>query len=167
MNYATNTESKATTTLTENRYLCFSLADEEYAIPLLSVREVIAVPEITPVPYTPPHFLGIMNLRGQVISVMDLRHKFNIKSKNSSETAVIICQFEGFSIGVVVDSVNSVLTPSAENLSPKPEMQSQKATDYITGVYRKEKRLVLFLDIAKTLNVDDHKAISGGLKNAA
>lgn len=58
------------------KFLGFSLGTEEYAIPLLSVKEVIALPEITPVPFSPPHFLGIINLRGQIISVMDLRKKF-------------------------------------------------------------------------------------------
>ena len=152
--------------LTESRYLCFSLGSQEYAIPLLTVREVIAMPEITSVPFTPPYFLGIMNLRGQVISILDLRQKFNIKPKEATETAVVICQFDGFSIGVVVDSVNSVLAPEPEMISPKPEMSGQKNSEYITSVYRKENELILLLDIAKTLNVDDHKAITNSKQSS-
>jgi purine-binding chemotaxis protein CheW len=147
-----------------DRYLCFSLGSEEFAIPLLSVKEVIAVPDVTPVPFTPTHFLGIMNLRGQVISVLDLRQKFGIKPNNSNETAVIICDLDPLCIGVVVDSINSVLAPASADISDKPDIQSDKSTEYILGVYRKDKRLVLFLDISKTLSVEDKKATLKGAK---
>ena len=91
------------------RYLCFSLGEETFAIPLLSVREVIAVPEITRVPQTPAHFMGIMNLRGQVISILDLRTKMGIKVQKTSETPVIICDLSPLCVGVVVDSIQAVL----------------------------------------------------------
>lgn len=141
------------------RYLSFSLGHEEYAVPLLAVREVIALPDITPVPYTPPHFLGIMNLRGQVISIIDLRLKFNIKVENTTETAVIICDVGTTSLGVVISSVNSVLALDPEEISAKPEIQSYKNTDYITGVTRRDKKLILLLDINKALSVEEHAAI--------
>lgn len=149
------------------RHLSFSLGDEEYAVPLLSVKEVIAIPEITPVPHTPPYFLGIMNLRGQVISVMDLRLKLGIKANPGAETTIIICDLKPYSIGLVVDSVNSVLNPVAERLNAKPEIQSNRPTDYITGVYQNGEELVLFLNIAKTLNLDDQKAVQSAAKKAA
>jgi len=142
------------------RYLGFSLGAEEYAIPLLTVKEVIAMPEITPIPQTPPYFLGIMNLRGQVISILDLRQKFNIKSQNTQETAVVICELGSLCIGVVVDSINSVLSPSEKDISEKPEIESKISTDYITGVFRKDKRLVLFLDVPKALSLEDKNAIN-------
>ena len=145
-----------------DRFLSFSLGTEEYAIPLLSVREVIAMPEITPVPQTPAHFLGIMNLRGQVISVMDLRAKLTIKPNPSAETAIIICDLKPSSVGVVVDSINSVLSPSAEEISERPEIQSSRATEYIQGVFRHQDRLVLLLDVGKTLNLQDQQAIARG-----
>jgi purine-binding chemotaxis protein CheW len=153
------------------RFLSFSLGAEEYAIPLLAVREVIAMPEYTPVPYTSPYFLGIMNLRGQVISVMDLRQKLGVKAGKDVETTVIICDLSGISIGVVVDSVNTVLSPNPDEVAPKPEIQSSRTTDYITGVYRKDKKLILFLDLSKSLNLEDQNAIkrsaSNGTKTAA
>jgi purine-binding chemotaxis protein CheW len=142
-----------------DRYLSFNLGVEEYAVPLLAVREVIAMPEYTPVPYTPPYFLGIMNLRGQVISIMDLRQKLGVKPLQQAETTVIICDLGGASIGVVVDSVNTVLSPKAEEISPKPEIQSSRPTDYITGVFRKERKLILFLDLTRSLSLEDQNAI--------
>lgn len=150
-----------------DRYLCFSLGSEEFAIPLLCVKEVIAVPDVTPVPFTPSHFLGIMNLRGQVISVMDLRQKFGIKANQTNETAVIICDLNTLCIGVVVDSINSVLAPAPGDISEKPDIQSDRSTEYILGVYRKEKRLVLFLDISKSLSVEDKKALQKSIKQIA
>jgi purine-binding chemotaxis protein CheW len=141
------------------RFLSFSLGAEEYAVPLLAVREVIALPEYTPVPYTPSYFLGIMNLRGQVISIMDLRQKLGIKPGIDTETAVIICDLNGASIGVVVDSVNTVLNPDHADISEKPEIQSNRPTDYITGVYRKDKKLILFLDLSRSLSLEDHAAV--------
>ncbi|MBC7692182.1 MAG: purine-binding chemotaxis protein CheW [Methylotenera sp.] len=142
------------------RYLSFCLGQEDYAIPLLAVREVIAVPDITPIPFTPPYFLGIMNLRGQVISVLDLRQKFNIKPQAGSETAVIICDLSPLSLGVVVDSINSVLAPNATDIAPKPEIQSSKSSDYITGVVKKDDRLILLLDIARCLSSEDQAALN-------
>jgi len=143
-----------------DRYLCFSLGAEEYAIPLLSVKEVIALPDITPVPQTVPYFLGIMNLRGQVISVTDLRLKLSIKPNQTSETAVIICDLAPNCIGFVVDSINSVMSSSPEDISKKPDIQSQVSTDYIQSIYRNKDRLVLILDIAKTVTSSDHQLMA-------
>jgi purine-binding chemotaxis protein CheW len=139
-------------TSTNSRFLVISIGKEEYAIPLLNVREVIAYPEITPTPHSPAHFLGIMNLRGQVISIVDLRLKFGIKSANSEETTVVILDLEDGALGIVVDSVNSVLTAAQSQLSEPPEMESTKNSEYITSVYRKEASLILVLDIARSLS---------------
>lgn len=149
-----------------SRYISFSLGPEEYAIPLLDVREVIAVPETTPVPFTPPHFLGIMNLRGQVISVIDLRSKLGIKPVTSAENAVIICDIGTTCLGVLVDSINSVVSPDEGQLSPKPEIESQKSTEYIHSIYRKSDRLVLIIDLKRALTGEDRKAISAGSATA-
>jgi purine-binding chemotaxis protein CheW len=147
-----------------DRFLSFSLGAEEYAIPLLVVKEVIAVPDITSVPFTPPHFLGIMNLRGQVISVIDFRAKLGIKPQPKSETAVIICDLAPLCLGVVVDSINSVVAPTSGEVSAKPSIQSTRNTDYITGVYRRDKQLVLLVDIAKALSVEDLQAMAAGAR---
>lgn len=149
------------------RYLEFALGQECYAIPLLSVREVIAVPNTTPVPYTPAHFIGIMNLRGQVISIVDLRKKLGITAKgDEAETAVIIVDLDPIFVGVIVDSVNTVLALSTKDISPPPEIESSKNTDYITGVYRQGEKISIMMNIGKVLDVADYKAINKG-KSAA
>ena len=141
------------------RFLNFNLGSEQYAISLRTVREVIAMPEITPIPHSQPHFLGIMNLRGQVISIVDLRLKFGIKSKSDAETAVIICDLSPYCLGVVVDSVNAVQCPSPSELSDKPQVQSSRNSDYITGIYRKDERLIVLIDLMKTLSLEDRRSM--------
>lgn len=136
------------------RFLCFSLDSEEYAIPLLGVREVIAMPDITPVPQTPGYFLGIMNLRGQIISVIDLRMKFGLKADRSEETCVIICDFASVALGVVVSSVNNVLALLPNQVGNKPELSSVAGGTFVKGVVKREHRLVLLIDLAAALGVE-------------
>lgn len=149
-----------------SRFIEFSLGREDYAIPLLMVREVISVPDTTPIPKSPGHFLGIMNLRGQVISVVDLRKKLKIEAKQDKEEAVIIVDIGGMNIGVVVDSINKVLAFSSDEVSEMPEVENQINTHFIFGVYKKENALTVLLDIAKVLDLTDLEAISG-VKKAA
>ena len=140
------------------RYMSFSLGEEEYAVPLLQVREVIALPEVTVVPQTPSYFLGIMNLRGQVISVIDLRLKLGFKAGKTKETAVIIFDLGQAKIGVVVDTVNNVLSPTAEDISDRPA-GSGNQHEYIAGIYRRTDKLVFLIDMAKALNMTDLAAV--------
>lgn len=141
------------------RYLCFCLGDEEFAIPLLQVKTVTGLPDVTRVPNTPGYFMGIMNLRGQIISVLDLRKKFNVKPVDRGETAVIIVEVGSHQIGLVVDAINSVLSPAHEELQPRPEMMNGKSSEFVTSVYAIEKRIVLILDVLKALGADDRQAI--------
>ena len=140
----------------EERHLEFSLGKEQYAIPLLKVREVIAVPKTTPIPHTPNHFVGIMNLRGQVISVIDTRKKLGIpvSENKESEIAVIIVDLSPIFLGVIVDSVNKVLSLAPSDVSPPPAMDG-KNLKYITGVYRTEERMTIMMDIGKALDIND------------
>jgi purine-binding chemotaxis protein CheW len=138
-----------------DRYMSFSLGKEEYAIPLLSVREVIAMPTVTPIPGAPAHFVGIMNLRGQVISIVDLRKKLGIKPESTDETAVIICDLAPVYIGVVVDAINQVIGPAPEELSDKPDLQAGRSAEHIKAIYRTEDSMVLLIDVAKALGVED------------
>lgn len=141
--------------MTIDRFLCFQLGSEEFGIPLLGVKEVLGVPDITPVPFAPNHLIGIMNLRGQVISLIDLRSKFGIKSRPLNECSVVICDLEVTSVGIVVDSIESVIAPVPENLAPKPEIEGRNTSEYITAIYRKDGRMVLLLDVAKALSLID------------
>ena len=138
-----------------NRFLCFTLGADDFAMPLLSVREVIGFPELTPIPQAPAYFLGMMNLRGQVISVVDLRIKLGVKGTKGAETSVIIIDLGEHFLGLVVDSVNSVISPTKDEISPPPDLSRTPASEFVTSVYRKENRLVLILDIIRVLSKED------------
>lgn len=149
----------------EITFLEFDLGTESYGVKLLSVKEVITVPETTPLPNGPTHFNGIMNLRGQIISIVDLRKKLGIKSKEGrSEEAVVIVDFENVSVGLVVDSINKVLSFGIDELVEIPEILSQVNSQYIHGVYRGEDKLTLVLDLGKIFNLEELKILS---QNAA
>lgn len=135
-------------------FLQFDLGQESYGVKLLSVKEVITVPDVTPLPNGPSYFQGIMNLRGQIISIVDLRKKLGIKSKESiEEEAVVIVDFDGVSIGLIVDSINRVLSVNLADLVEIPEVQSQVNSKFIQGVHRGEDKLTLVLDLAKIFNL--------------
>jgi len=150
------------------RYLEFALGHEGFAIPLLQVRELISVPETTPIPYSPAHFLGIMNLRGQVISVVDLRKKMKLKEGDEhAENAVIIMEIGGVNMGVVVDSINKVLAFPRSEVAKVPEIGTQVNAEYIEGIYKNGDDLVVLLDLAKVLSLTDLKLAKQQVQAAA
>jgi purine-binding chemotaxis protein CheW len=152
----------------KSRFLCFILGKEKFAMPLLQVKEVIANTETTNIPQAAPHFRGIMNLRGQVISIIDLRVKLKVgKPESTPETTIVILDVNGMSLGVVVDSVSSVTTFDSSNISEPPVHDSSAKTDYIFGVARHEKDLTLLIDLKKVLNTDDLKTMKSQTSKVA
>jgi purine-binding chemotaxis protein CheW len=162
MSFLRNSNEKvAKKTNNISRYLEFNLGDERFAIPLLTVREVIAVPETTKVPFTPDYYLGVMNLRGQVLSVIDLRRRMHITPLgDSSETAVIITDLGFTHLGVVVDSINRVLAVDGTDFAPPPEIEKNSLTRFVTGCYKSDQNLVLFLDVNKILDQQDQELLA-------
>ncbi len=140
------------------RFIQFDLGSENYGIKLLSVKEVIPMPDTTPMPNAPSHFIGIMNLRGQIISIIDLRKRLGVKPKTEGlEEAVIIVEYDGVGIGVVVDSINKVLNININDIAEVPEIGSKVNGKYIQGVYRVDDKLTIMLDLRKVLNIEDIK----------
>ena len=137
------------------RFLCFNLGEQEYAIPLASVKQVIAVPEFTPIPEAPSYFVGLANLRGKVIATLDLAKKLSIPNKLTSERATIILNTGEQNIGVNVDAVNNVFTPDHKDLSPRPDCDPNVRTEYIISVYRRDNVMILLIDIANALGLGD------------
>lgn len=150
------------------RYLVFSLAQEEYAVPLLAVKEVIGMTETTPIPFAPSYFKGVINLRGQVISVVDLRVKLNLtKPPKVNESSIIILDLAPLCLGVIVDSIDSVIPLSSKDLSPAPDVETSINKSCLTCIARKDKRLILVLDMKATLNVQDMAVLEPHQKQAA
>lgn len=137
----------------DNKYLNFSLAEEKFAMPLFLVKEVISTHKITVLPNVPNYCKGIINLRGQVIPIIDLKQKMKLPSpaNKSTESSMIILTLEDNTIGVIVDSVDSVLEFKAEIMSDVPSAQDIKA-EYIMGVAKIQEKMILILDMNKILN---------------
>lgn len=152
----------------EGKYLTFSLADEEYGIGILKIKEIIGMMPVTTVPQTPDFVKGVINLRGKVIPVMDLRLRFSIESIDYTErTCIIVVEIEGangsIQIGIVVDSVSEVLNINGEDIEDTPTFGSKLNTEYILGMAKMEGGVKILLDIDRVLSEGE----IANLENAA
>lgn len=145
------------------RYLEFKLGEENYAIPLLQVRELISVPETTSVPFSQKYYVGIMNLRGQVISIIDLRTRLGVTPSESSEEAVIIVEFGQLCLGIIVDNICKVLSVDEEQIQEVASVETKKS-DRLNKVYRHNESLIQLIELEAILNIDE---ITGMAKKAA
>jgi purine-binding chemotaxis protein CheW len=138
------------------KYLTFDLAEEEYGLEILRVREIIGMMEITPVPRTPDFVLGVINLRGKVIPVLDLRLKFGLPYKEPDDrTCVIVVEVasEGQTIqmGIVVDRVNEVVDVKGADVEPTPSFGVALDTSFIMGMAKVGDKVKILLDIDRVL----------------
>jgi purine-binding chemotaxis protein CheW len=140
----------------EGKYLTFTLDEEEYGIGILKIKEIIGMMPITPVPQTPEFVKGVINLRGKVIPVVDLRLRFGMDSIDYNErTCIIVVEIDGQAgtvmIGIVVDSVSEVLNIKGEDIEDTPTFGTKLNTDYILGMAKMEGSVKILLDIDKVL----------------
>jgi purine-binding chemotaxis protein CheW len=148
----------------EGKYLTFTLADEEYGIGILKIKEIIGMMPITSVPQTPEFVKGVINLRGKVIPVMDLRLRFGMDSIDYTErTCIIVVEIQGpagtVMIGLVVDSVSEVLNIKGEDVEDTPTFGIRLNTDYILGMAKMEGALKILLDIDRVLSAGEVAAL--------
>jgi purine-binding chemotaxis protein CheW len=127
------------------RYLEFYLGKESYAVSLLKVKEVITPPEITPIPKSPAYVCGLINLRGLVLTVIDLRKKLGIVPNPNAQTAVIIFDLDDRMVGVVVDSIQKVLNVNEDCVKPVPD-QDNGSTSHLLGILQHDNILTMWLD---------------------
>jgi len=144
----------------EGKYLTFSLADEEYGIGILKIREIIGMIPVTSVPQTPEFVKGVINLRGKVIPVVDLRLRFGMQPIDYTErTCIIVVEIEGqtgtVQIGIVVDSVSEVLNIKGEDIEETPTFGTKLDTDYILGMAKLEGGVKILLDIDRVLSGEE------------
>ena len=141
----------------EGKYLTFSLDEEEYGIGILKIKEIIGMMPITSVPQTPEFVKGVINLRGKVIPVIDLRLRFGMGEIDYTErTCIIVVEIEGQAltvmIGIVVDSVSEVLNIKNEDIENTPAFGTKLNTDYILGMAKMEGGVKILLDIDRVLS---------------
>ena len=148
----------------EGKYLTFSLDNEEYGIGILKIKEIIGMMPITSVPQTPAFVKGVINLRGKVIPVVDLRLRFGMEEMAYSErTCIIVVEIEGTAgtvmIGIVVDAVSEVLNVKGEDIEDTPTFGTKLNTDYILGMAKMEGGVKILLDIDQVLSADEVVAL--------
>jgi len=144
----------------EGKYLTFSLAGEEYGIGILKVKEIIGMMSITSVPQTPGFVKGVINLRGKVIPVVDLRLKFGMDESDYTErTCIIVVEVTNHrgrvQIGIVVDAVSEVLNIKAGDIEETPTFGTNLDTDFILGMAKIEGKVKILLDIDRILSHDE------------
>ena len=149
----------------EGKYLTFSMADEEYGIGILEIKEIIGMMPITPVPQTPGFVKGVVNLRGKVIPVIDLRLRFGMPSVDYTErTCIIVVEMEEQEttvlIGIVVDAVSEVLNIKAGDIEQTPTFGTKLNIDYILGMAKMEGGVKILLDISRVLTQDELVSVS-------
>ena len=138
------------------KYLTFVLDREEYGIEILKVREIIGMIDVTPVPQVPHYIKGVINLRGKVIPVADLRLKFGMDEKGYDEaTCIIVLDVSGKQIGAIVDTVSEVLDVTGDQIEPTPDFGSKLDTEYILGMGKIGNNVKILLDIDKVLSFDE------------
>ena len=150
----------------EGKYLTFTLAAEDYGLEILKVREIIGMMDITAVPQTPEYVKGVINLRGRVIPVIDLRLKFGLEEAEYGERTCIIVvevqsQVGSVQMGVVVDSVSEVLNINGEEIEPPPSFGARLKTQYILGIAKAKGTIKILLDIDRVLTGEEMAGLEG------
>jgi purine-binding chemotaxis protein CheW len=148
------------------KYMTFRLAREEYGLEILKVRELIGLMEITRVPKAPSHVRGVINLRGKVIPVVDLRLKFGMDPTDpTSQTVIIVVQLSaengGLTMGILVDEVLEVRAITAEDIEPPPNLQGEVTSSFVRGVGKADKRVIFLLDIDRVLSQTERRETEG------
>lgn len=156
----TMNEPAAQTDARAGKYLTFQLVQEEFGIRVLKVREIMGLQDITAVPQTPPHVKGVINLRGKVIPVIDLRLKFGLPAgEYSQRTCIIVAQVQGESgpilMGVIVDGVSEVLNLTGGEIEDTPNFGDHAAGRYLLGMAKVKGKVKILLDIDKILSSQD------------
>lgn len=163
-----STIETAKSSFTGGKFLSFRLSREEYGIAILKVREIIGMVDVTALPRTPDFVLGVVNLRGRIIPVIDLRRKFGMApAEFTNETCIVVvdCGVDTeseFRVGCVVDSVSEVLTIAGQDFEGPPRCANESG-DYIAGLAKLKERVLILLDIDKVIgDIDPASLVQGG-----
>lgn len=160
---ATQTDARA------GKYLTFHLAQEEFGIRVLKVREIMGLQEITAVPQTPGHVKGVINLRGKVVPVIDLRLKFGLPAAEYTQrTCIIVTQVQGESasvmMGIVVDGVSEVLNLSGPEIEDTPDFGESGGSQYLLGMAKVKGKVKILLDIDRVLSTSEIHNLNAALR---
>jgi purine-binding chemotaxis protein CheW len=156
-------DTEAITNATDSELLqlvTFGVGNEEFAIPILTVQEINRMMQITRVPHAPEFVEGVINLRGKIIPVVDLRRRFGVSNvKDAAETRIVVVEVSSRVIGFTVDRVSEVLRVPSSIVEPAPAMVSGVESDYVEGVGKLEDRLLILLSLSRLFNVSELDAL--------
>lgn len=141
------------------QYLTFQLQEEQYGVPIETVREINRVVEITPVPRTPEYVKGVMNLRGKIIPVVNLRIKFGmLAQEHTRDTCIIVIDTEIGQVGMIVDSVKEVVDLTENQIEPSPVLGNEATMSFVRGMGKVEQRVIILVDIVSAFS---HEQLTG------
>ncbi len=144
------------------KYLTFALADEEYGLEILKVREIISMCDVTAVPKTPEYVKGVINLRGKVIPIVDLRLKFGIdEAERTDETCIIVANVNDLDMGVIVDKVLEVLDIADRDIEDPPAFGESVDTTFILGMAKTDGQVTTLLEIEKAMGASEMAEVAG------
>ncbi len=145
----------------EVQLVVFQLGREEFAVEVTQVREIIRMQDITRMPKAPSFVEGIINLRGQIIAVLDLAQRLNLEAaERGSETRIIVVEAGDVKVGMIVDSVSEVMRINEEEVEPSPALAADVEAVYLKGVVKLENRLIILLDLTRILATEEMMELS-------
>jgi purine-binding chemotaxis protein CheW len=153
-------EVRTTYSSEDQQYLTFNLADEYYGVDILKVQEIKGYTTVTRIPNTPEYLKGVLNLRGTIVPIMDLRMKFGMGvTEPTSFTVVVVVNVRNRIMGFMVDAVSDVLDLNAKNIQPPPELGNAVDINFVAGISNANERLVTLLDIDRVLTEEEVKTV--------
>ena len=164
---APSTNTTADLARRSGKFLTFYLGEEEYGLEILKVHEIIGILPITRIPRSPEHMRGVINLRGKVIPIMDLRTRFSMVATDTSETCIIVTQVQGVQMGIVVDRVSEVANIAAAEVEDTPSFGADVQTEFLLGLAKQNGRVKLLLDIDRVLTLSELTASAALAPDAA
>ena len=149
---STQTQSSEVARSTTHQFLTFALGAEEYGVEILKIQEIKGYSQVTPLPNAPSYVKGVINLRGTVVPILDLRAKFGLpEAAVTPFTVIVVVQVQGKTMGFLVDAVSDVLTVTGDAIQPTPDCHGQLDTRLLTGLTQAGEKLVILLDIDRVL----------------
>ncbi|MFA7330164.1 MAG: chemotaxis protein CheW [Candidatus Delongbacteria bacterium] len=149
----------------DQKHLTFRLGSEDYGIPIAAVIEIIGIQPITDLPEVPPWIRGVVNLRGRVVPVMDVRLRFGMPARDYDDrTCIIVASMNGENVGLIVDAVREVMSIPPEQVTAPPSVGSSAANQYIHGLGMTGERVVILLDTGRLLYGEAHERLGAALR---
>jgi purine-binding chemotaxis protein CheW len=150
-----------------DRYLLFTLNSEIYATPLMGVREVVEMHKPKQIPHTVPSFIGVINIRGEIVGVLDLRLRLGYEAKRTPGESMMVFDTGGGAIAAIVDSMEGVMKIPSEAIDSKPSIESRLPLDFLMGVARLKDRLVTVIDLGKVLHREEVRTLTLAVQKTA